>query len=314
MSPAPRPRRIGLALGGGGARGWAHLGVLRALEERGLEASAVAGTSIGALVGGFAAAGKRGELEAVLADMDLKRILQLFAERKLPRSGLVDGRHIVDLIREHLGYPDIGSMPVPFVAVATDAETGGEVALDRGDLVMAIRASIAIPGVFSPVRLQGRYLIDGGLVNPLPVSALAGRGLDAVIAVNLHGDGMAPFSGSGTTAPRVPRRRRGAASAEGTAVWLERQKEKLEATAREAMQRWLGTASGPNIFQVLANSVDIVSATLTRVRLEQCPPDLLIEPKVGGIRHLEFHRVDEAKRAGYEAASRSLDAWLARAR
>lgn len=308
MTPRTPAPRFGLALGGGGARGWAHIGVLRALEEHGLRPAAIAGTSIGSLVGGFAAAGRLDALVAELQGMDLKRVIGLFAERKLPRAGLVDGRHVVALIREHLGNPVIEALPIPFAAVATDAENGAEVVLDRGDLVTAIRASISIPGMFSPVPWQGRYLVDGGLVNPLPVSVLAARkDLDAVIAVNLHGDGMTPFEPNQpipATRVRLP--------AGSTIRWLDRQKEKLETSARTAMKRWLAGAEGPNIFQVMTHTVDIVSARLTTVRLRETPPALLIEPGVGGIGHLEFHRVEEAMDAGYTAASAALARWPAR--
>ena len=311
-SERPIPR-VGLALGGGGARGWAHIGVLRALAERNIEIHAYAGTSIGSLVGGFAAAGKLPALESVLASMDLKRIIHLFAEKKLPRSGLVDGRHIVKLIREQLGFPEIESLPVPFAAVATDAENGREVVLDRGDLVSAIRASIAIPGMFTPVKWNGRYLVDGGLVNPLPVNVLKSRGYDVIIAVNLHGDGMTPFvREKPEVKPEREKRasRRSVTAPEKSLRWLEQQKEKLEQTARTTMQRWLSITDGPNIFQVMANTVDIVSAQLTTIQLREVPPDLLIEPKVGAIGHMEFARIDEGIAAGYAAAVPVLDRWL----
>jgi NTE family protein len=279
-----------------------------ALPSAALRPAAIAGTSIGSLVGGFAAAGRLDALVAELRGMDLKRVIGLFAERKLPRAGLVDGRHVIDLIREHLGNPVIEELPIPFAAVATDAENGAEVVLDRGDLVTAIRASISIPGMFSPVLWQGHYLVDGGLVNPLPVSVLAARGdLDAVVAVNLHGDGLTPFGrepGPSSVRGRFP--------AGSTLHWLDRQKEKLETTARSAMKRWLAGADGPNIFQVMTHTVDIVSARLTTVCLRATPPSLLIEPRVGGIGHLEFHRVEEAVDAGYAAASAALERWSSR--
>lgn len=308
MSPGKSMPRFGLALGGGGARGWAHLGVLRALNERGLHPAALAGTSIGSLVGGFAAAGRLDALLAELQGMDLKRVIGLFAERKLPRAGLVDGRHVIKLVREHLGNPVIEALPIPFAAVATDAESGEEIVLDRGDLVAAIRASISIPGMFSPVPWQGRFLVDGGLVNPLPVSVLAARkDLDAVIAVNLHGDGLTPFERD-----QPPASARVRLPAGSTVHWLDRQKEKLEASARTAMKRWLAGADGPNIFQVMTHTVDIVSARLTTVGLRETPPSLLIEPRVGGIGHLEFHRVEEAMAAGYDAATAALARWTGR--
>jgi len=311
-SARPLPR-VGLVLGGGGARGWAHIGVLKALAERNIQIHAYAGTSIGSLVGGFAAAGKLSALETLVGDIDLKRIIQLFAEKKLPRSGLVDGRHIVELIREQLGHPEIQKLPVPYAAVATDAETGAEVVLDQGDLVVAIRASIAIPGMFTPVYVNGRYLIDGGLVNPLPVSVMKRRGLDVIMAVNLHGDGLKPLAAEQKTPVlRKEKRlsRRALSSPEKTLRWLEDQKDKLEVTARTTMQRWMSKTEGPNIFQIMTNTVDIVSAHLTTLQLRDDPPDVLIEPKVGGIGHLEFNRVAEGIAAGYKAAIPVLDKWL----
>jgi NTE family protein len=308
----PLPR-VGLVLGGGGARGWAHIGVLRAMAERKIQIHAYAGTSIGSLVGGFAAAGKLPALEAVLADMDLKGIIQLFAEKKLPRSGLVDGRHIVELIREQLGNLKIEQLPVPYAAVATDAETGSPVVLNRGDLVTAIRASISIPGMFTPVLRNGRYLVDGGLVNPLPVDLLKNHGLDAIIAVNLHGDGMKPFVREGKQSKKGKGKKTSThelSTPEKTLQWFEQQKDKLGVTVRSTMQRWLSITDGPNIFQVMTNTVDIVSSHLTTLQLRDVPPDLLIEPRVGSIGHLEFNRIDEGIAAGYKAASSALDDWL----
>lgn len=313
MKPARPTPRVGLVLGGGGARGWAHIGVLRAMAERTIPIHAYAGTSIGSLVGGFAAAGKLSALEAVLADIDLKGLIHLFAEKKLPRSGLVDGRHIVELIREQLGNPKIEELPVPYAAVATDAETGAPVVLNRGDLVSAIRASISIPGMFTPVLRNGRYLVDGGLVNPLPVNLLKNHGLDTIIAVNLHGDGMKPFVREKKTSPKNKGKnasRLALSTPEKTMQWFEQQKDKFGVTVRSTMQRWLSISEGPNIFQVMANTVDIVSSHLTTLQLRDVPPDVLIEPKVGSIGHLEFNRVEEGIAAGYKAASTALDDWL----
>lgn len=299
----------GLALGGGGARGWAHLGVLKALAERNIKIDAYAGTSIGSLVGGFAAAGKLDELHRILQELDLKQILYLFAEKKLPKSGLVDGRKIVELIRRHVGYPDIESLPVMYYAVATNIESGGEVVFDRGDLVTAIRASIAIPGVFSPVRHEGQFLLDGGLVNPLPVSVLRSRGVKRIIAVNLHGEVPPPINRQPLSLPQKSSRRNVGRDEEQSAVsaWLEKQKDKIDQTAQETIRHWLAKSAGPNLLTILGNTVDIVSIRLTMTSLREFPPDLLIQPKVGNIGHMEFYRVEEGIRAGYEAAIMALD-------
>jgi len=308
MNPATRDDGVGLALGGGGARGWAHLGVLRALAENNIRITAYAGTSIGALVGGFAAAGKIRELEKVLEELDLKQVIYLFAEKKLPKSGLVDGRKIVELIRKHVGHPDIQHLPVTYCAVATDIENGEEMVFDKGDLVTAIRASIAIPGVFSPVNDNGRYLLDGGLVNPLPVSVLRDRGIKRIIAVNLHGESPPPISRQPIALPVKSSRRKNEAVEDQSmaSVWLEKQKEKIGQTAHDTIQHWLKKSAGPNLFTILGNTVDIVSIRLTAISLQQYPPDLLIEPKVGSLGHMEFYRVEEGIAAGYEAAMKAL--------
>lgn len=309
MSRITQKPRIGLALGGGGARGWAHLGVLRALQERNVEIHAFAGTSIGSLVGGFAAAGRTDELEKLLASLDFKKILYLFAEKKIPKSGLVDGRKIIDLIRRHVGSPLIQDMPVPYCAVAADIDNGDEVVIRHGDLVSAIRASISIPGVFSPVKWEGRYLVDGGLVDPLPIEPVRSLGAVKVIAVNLHGGGLRPVTRQSFSLGATKRNAEGEEPDSGSAMeWLSRKKEKLEQSAADNIERWLSKSSEPSLFTVLGNTVDVVSTRLTKLSLERNGPDILIEPAIGNIGHMEFHRYEEGVAAGYAAAMEALDA------
>lgn len=301
-------QRIGLALGGGGARGWSHIGVLRAIQERELEIAAVAGTSIGALVGGFAAVGKLDVLEELAGDLDLKRILYLFAEGRFHRSGLVDGRKIIDLVREHVGQPDIDRLPIPFRAVATDIDNGQEVVLEAGDLVQAIRASIAIPGIFSPVEWNGRYLVDGGLVNPLPIRVVREMGADTVIAVDLQGDGWQETGARREHArdEDEPEEQR-SGDASSVWVWLEEQRERVGKSSTDLFNRWTGRDPSPSILAVLTHTVDIVSAQRTAVILEETPPDILIQPDVRAIGYLEFQRAETAIEAGYRAAVKALD-------
>jgi len=311
MSKNRHPCHVGLALGSGGARGWAHLGVLKALSERRIRVDAIAGASIGALVGGFAAAGQVPVLEQLLREMDLKRVIYLFAGKTLPRSGLVDGRKIVELIRHHVGSTEIRDLVIPFCAVATDLGTGDEVVMNKGDVVTAIRASISIPGVFTPVKHDGRYLVDGGLVNPLPVSCLRRMGCERIIAVNLHGGPPPPLDRPVITIPFHPPDPKGlstGSTAAKTFEWLERQKDKVESVAHETLHRWLTKSREPSVFAVMGNTVDIVSAGLIKHSLMQDPPEILIEPEVQSIGHMEFHRVEEGMAAGYDAACRALDA------
>ena len=195
-----RGRRVGVALGGGGARGWAHIGVLRALEERGLDITCVAGTSIGALVGGVYASGQLDRLERLALSLDWRRVMYYFLEFSLPRSGLVDGQRIVETLEDHVSALTVDGLPMPYAAVATDIYSGQEVRLDGGNLVQAIRASIAIPGMFTPVERDGKVLADGGLSNPLPVNVVRDLGAEVVIAVDITA-GNPPLEQAGNDDP-----------------------------------------------------------------------------------------------------------------
>ena len=185
MGGLGRHKRVGLALGSGGARGWAHLGVLQALKEKGVRIDMVAGTSMGALVGAFLAAAREDVLRDLATHLDWKGLRRFFWEISLSRSGLTDGRKLLEETRNLLGVAEFRDLKLPFRAVATDLNTGGEVALNSGDLLEALRASISIPGVFSPVWVGRRLLVDGGLVNPVPVNAARAMGADTVIAVDV---------------------------------------------------------------------------------------------------------------------------------
>jgi NTE family protein len=184
-----RPR-IGLALGSGAARGGAHVGVLRAMAEMGLQVDIVAGTSVGALAGAAYATDSLAELEEFLCGLEWRQILS-FVGRRLPRTGLIDGHKVAEFIRAHVIERRIEELPLSFAAVATDLVTGEEVLLRQGDLIEALRASVSIPGIFTPVLLDGRLLVDGGLVDPVPVSVARALGADLVIAVDVGRDVMA---------------------------------------------------------------------------------------------------------------------------
>lgn len=170
MAISLSPRRVALALGSGGARGWAHLGALRALRERGIEISAVAGTSMGALVGVFLAAGRLDALEAVASTLDWRQLARFLGEFTPSRSGLTEGHRLLKEAAPLLRAQTFADLQLPFRAVATDLESGEEAVLSDGPLLPSVRASISIPGLFTPVCLGGRWLVDGGLVNPVPVN------------------------------------------------------------------------------------------------------------------------------------------------
>ena len=182
--PGGRPK-IGLALGSGSARGLAHLGVIRAIEDAGIKVDFIAGTSMGALIGAIHAAGKLDELEAAFRTFDWKMTASFF-DVVLPKSGLLDGAKVSELVRAHIHADTIEMLAKPFAAVATDIVSGEEVVIRSGDVIEAVRASISVPGIFTPVRSNGRILVDGGLTNPVPVSAVRAMGADIVIAVDLN--------------------------------------------------------------------------------------------------------------------------------
>ena len=181
-----RPR-IGLALGGGVARGWAHIGALRALRRYGIEPDVIAGSSVGALVGGAHLAGRLSALEDWARKLTRIKIVS-YLDLKLSSGGLIGGTHLVAEMMRHIGDVKIEDLPAPFVAVSTDLVTGHEMWLREGSLVEAMRASFSLPGVFPPVKIDNQWLVDGALVNPVPVSVCRALGCQMVIAVTLSGD------------------------------------------------------------------------------------------------------------------------------
>ncbi len=307
-SPTRRPI-IGLALGSGSARGLAHIGVLRALEEAGIEANVIAGTSIGALVGAVYAAGRIRELEAEFRRFDWKTIGSMF-DPVFPRSGLINGRKIEGFIKSHLPARTFDELPIPFRAVATDLGTGHEVILADGDLLSAVRASISVPGILTPVNHDGRILLDGGLVNPVPVSVARALGADIVIAVDLNHDIVSGRS----AAKRASSRRDDSGSpsnAERNAFKqaASRVKSRLRSSPNIAAKRFramLERERPPSMFEVLTASLHIMEVRITESRLVLEKPEVLIRPPLSGFHLMEFDRADELISLGYRTAQDPL--------
>ncbi|MCR9256991.1 MAG: patatin-like phospholipase family protein [Alphaproteobacteria bacterium] len=288
--------RIGLALGGGVARGWAHIGVVQALHEIGLRPDIVCGTSIGALVGGCELAGHLGALEDWARSLTKRKMLG-YLDLSFS-GGLLGGDRLVEEMLAHIGPVNIEELERSFAAIATDLGTGHEVWLTSGPLHEAMRASFGLPGVFEPVKLNGRWLIDGALTNPVPVTACRALGANVVIAVTLAGDWVGKvemFEGD------VPR-------AIGHDVDLE--------IEEEARRRWFNPAAwvfqrlfarkahSPSLFGTMSNSLGIVLDRISRSRLAGDPPDVLLTPRLGHMGLFEFDRPEEAIRLGHEAVMR----------
>lgn len=292
--------KIGLALGGGAARGWAHIGVLRALDKAGLKPDIIAGTSIGAVVGGCYAAGRLDDLEDFARSLTKRRIFG-YLDFNFKGTGLINGQRLVEMLDRHLGSRNIEDLDTRFTAVATEIGTGHEVWLSRGRLVDAVRASYALPGVFKPVKIDNRWLFDGALVNPIPVSVCRALGARYVIAVNLNFD----ISSRSTVSTHIET----ALGAVTEEVEPEPVQGKNGIAVRRLLQRQIfGKGDdAPGITTVLVDALNIVQDRIARSRLAGDPPDAMITPRLHGIGLFDFHRADELVMRGEASAQREID-------
>jgi NTE family protein len=293
---------VGIALGAGGARGFAHLGVLRTLSASGIPIDAVVGTSIGAVVGAAFAAGQLDLLERRVQELDWAGVVRMF-DPVWPRSGLLSGEGAASWLNSVLGDWRIEDLAVPFAAVAVDLVTGEEVVIRDGLVVDAIRASMSIPGVFVPLSRGRQVLVDGALRNPVPVSVLDQFDVDVRLAVNLH---THPVREIGGRRPRL--RTRGSGRVAGRILdGLEERVGRFRRRKPGRNTRLRATAiGGPNLFEILTASMTILEYELARHRLALDPADVLLTPHVEGVRAFEFHRARTAIHAGTAEAEAHL--------
>jgi NTE family protein len=291
--------RIGLALGGGAARGWAHIGVLRALLDAGIVPDVVAGTSIGAVVGGCHVAERLNELEEFARELTRRKVFG-YLDFNLSGSGLITGQRLCDRLDKALGDCMIEQLKRPFTAVATEIGTGHEVWLSRGRLATAMRASYALPGIFKPVNIHNRWLFDGALVNPVPVSVCRALGARYVIAVNLNAD----MFGRGTVMANLD-----AGNDEPDEPVPDAAQTDGGFTVRKLLQRQIfgKGENAPGISTVMVDAFNIVQDRIARSRLAGDPPDALISPRLAGIGLFDFHRADELIERGNLAARREIE-------
>ena len=301
-------KKIGLALGSGGARGIAHMGVLRALREAGLEADAVAGTSMGALVGMGLAAGRLDSMREIVLNLDWRQAMRYFVEARIPRSGLIDGARVLEFIRLHARDRRLEELEIPCAAVATDLASGAEVVMDSGETAEAIRASIAIPGLFTPVHRKGRLLVDGGLVNPVPVNVARKLGADVVIAVDVaHFEPLTPDQMAGRKPARKAKTKNGQRVRDlmdqATRKWRDVAAHSFLAPVLKAIEAW---EREPGLFDVVGIALRIQESQVAEMRFRVEPPDVLIRPALGNVFFMEFHRAPEIEEAGYQAAKNAM--------
>lgn len=291
-----RPR-IGLALGSGIARGWAHIGVLRALLAAGIRPDVICGTSIGALVGGVYLAEHLDTLEAWVRGLNRLRIARYF-DLQFGGGGLIAGRRLTALLHENIGDIAIEDLKSPFACVATELGSGHEIWIQNGSLVEAIRASYALPGVFSPIHLDDQWLVDGALVNPIPVSTCRALGARLVIAVNLNAEIYGKVrAGKGETS-------------EGLDLYDDANGHGQMGFGKPVnlmMRQLFGREkNAPSMFSVMVGSLNIIQDRLSRSRLAGDPPDVTIAPKLGDVGLLEFDRAEETIAEGAAAVERAL--------
>ncbi|MBR1192368.1 patatin-like phospholipase family protein [Bradyrhizobium sp. AUGA SZCCT0160] len=297
---------IGLALGGGAARGFAHLGIIKTLVAHGIHPNVVVGTSMGAVVGGAYASGQLDKVEAWARSLQPRNIFG-YLDIRLNGSGLIGGAKLAAELETTLGQSLIEDLPVKFATVATEVRTGHEIWLTHGRMIDAMRASYALPGIFSPVLIGDRWLVDGALVNPVPVSAARALGAEIVIAANLSSDifthATTIYSHGAATDLTVSVAPEAIPEAEPAKRGFGR----FFSAERTMKREFFGGGGRPGISTVMVDAFNIMQDRITRARLAGDPPDLLISPRVGKIGWFDFHRADELIAHGVRAAERAID-------
>ena len=284
------PPNLGIALGSGSARGLAHIGVLQELESIGIEPAIVCGTSIGALIGAIYACGQLQAFESWIRSLTIKEVIRHMDLNLLSGGGVADGTKLIDFCREQFGAYRIEELPKPFAAVATDLNSGREIWLREGSLWDSVRSSIALPGLLTPVRSDAHWVVDGGLVNPVPVSVCRAMDAQSIIAVNLNGDIVGRHLRKGDEPPTEA-----GANIPPTNL-LERLTANIRQKATPVISQLLrptDSEENPGLLEVLSGSINIMQDRITRSRLAGEPADVVLAPRLAHIGLLEFDRAGE---------------------
>jgi NTE family protein len=304
-SKAPK---IGLALGGGSARGWAHIGVIRELHAMGIEPDIISGTSIGSLVGGAYVSDQLDTLEEWVVNLNKSQIVKLLDISMLTGGGFVEGKRLFDNLKKHIGDTPIEKLPKPYGAVACNLGTGQEIWFQKGSLLEAIRASVALPGLFTPVKRDHTWLVDGGLVNPVPVSLCRAMGAERIIAVNLNGGIVGKHMHKSEESLNLPK----IINHEVEQNMLQRWTDELRQRASEVVNHIFDgedeEPDTPGLLDVMAGSINIMQDRITRSRMAGDPPDVSLTPRLSHIGLMEFDRAEETIEAGQRSVQLNKDA------
>ncbi|MEP1231032.1 MAG: patatin-like phospholipase family protein [Litorimonas sp.] len=294
---------IGLALGGGVARGWAHIGAIRALIEAGIRPDIISGTSIGAVVGGAYLAGKLDILENWARSLNRRKMMS-YMDVRWGGSGFMRGERLARVLNHYMGSINIEDLDRKYAAVTCDLRTGYEVWLQKGAIVPAMRASYALPGAFEPVKVDGRFMIDGALVNPVPVSACRALGAHLVIAISLNGDAFGPIGSSHEIDIDEDSDEMSVDPFHLAGQSLN--KLRPDRLLLKSMVGNVTPGKSPKIGSVMMGTLNIVMDRISRSRLAGDPPDVFVAPRIGHIGMLEFTKADELIERGYHAMQHEI--------
>jgi NTE family protein len=293
-------KTVGLALGSGSSRGWAHIGAIEALEEEGIPIDNVAGSSVGSYVGALYASGSLKSLKEFVLSMDGKKVFSYF-DVVLPRSGILNGtKRLKELFSFHTDAEDFTELKIPVMMVATDLTTGKKVVLKSGNILTALRATMSIPGLFAPVRVKDRWLVDGGLVDPVPVSVARALEADIVIAVDLNSGVVSHQNPQRKIKPAAPKTADSAAYdselLKKMVAYYEHAETSFTSKINELLHR---ESSTPDIIETVMTSINIMQERITRINLAVEPPDVLIQPRLGQLKMMDFDQVEQTIEEGY---------------
>ncbi len=300
-------KTVGLVLGSGSSRGWAHVGVIEALEDAGIPVDMIAGCSVGSYVGAIYASGGLASLKAFILGMDGEKMFSYF-DVVIPRSGLLDGnKKLREFLSGHTDAETFEDLKIPLKMVATDLESGDKVVMDSGNLFRALRASMSMPGLFAPVTVKGRWLVDGGLVDPVPVGVARAMGADVVIAVDLNSDLVSRAQrkqlASDAAAKSTPPEYRNEMARKLSDHYAE-----AEETFTQKIKSFLNIDdTTPDIMETVSSAIGIMQERITRINLAVEPPDILVQPRLGEMSLMDFGQVDKAIDEGYRGVMDHLE-------
>ncbi|MFO7713027.1 patatin-like phospholipase family protein [Desulfosarcina sp.] len=305
---ATHRKTVALVLGSGSSRGWAHIGAIEALEEEGIPIDFISGCSIGSYVGAIYASGSLASLRDFVVSMDGKKVFSYF-DVVFPRSGLLDGtKKVAELFSMHTPVQRFSELNIPVTMVATDLQRGEKVVLRSGSLLQALRATMSFPGLFAPAWVKGRWLVDGGIVDPVPVGVARATEADVVIAVDLNSGITSRRMKRPQAAPAAPTELEDPKFKSELLVKLVDYCETAEATFKNKINGLLGRdVHTPDIIDTVMTSINIMQERITRINLAVDPPDVLVQPRLGALKMMDFDQVELAIEEGYIGVKEKME-------